>query len=170
MKKPMIVLIAALGERTRVIGANNKLLWRLPEDMARFVKLTTGHSVIMGRKTWESIPKKFRPLTNRTNIVLTHNHDFVAEGAQTAFNKNDALIAASLAEGNDIVYVIGGEKVYRAFMKDADRLYLTLVDSDVPGDAYFPEYEKEFRPYLDSGWDGKEENGIKYRFVNFARS
>lgn len=168
MKKPKIVLIAALSEHSRVIGANNKLLWRLPSDMARFVTLTTGHSVIMGRKTWESIPKKFRPLPNRTNIVLTHNHDFIAEGAQVAFNKKDALIAASLAEGNDTVYVIGGEKVYRAFLDEAEVLALTLVESGVQGDAFFPEYRAKFP--VSHELETKEENGIRYRFVNFSKT
>ena len=146
---PHISLIAALGARTRAIGKDGKLLWHIPEDLRRFKALTEGHPVVMGRKTWESLPGKFRPLPARTNIVVTRQADYMAPGATVVDSLESALAAAASAPGADEIFVIGGGELYAAALPLASRLYLTLVDSDVPGDAFFPDYEPEFKTVIE---------------------
>jgi dihydrofolate reductase len=148
-----IAIIAALGAETRAIGNREHLLWSLPEDMKRFKELTTGHPVIMGRKTWESLPEKYRPLPNRTNIVVTRQAGYRAEGAIVVDGLSDAFLAAGKAEGADETFVIGGGQIYTDALPYATRLYLTLVDDVTEADVFFPEYEKEFKII-------KEENGV----------
>ncbi len=160
-----ISLIAALGHE-RAIGKNNQLLWNLPGDMKRFKELTAGHPVIMGRKTWESLPEKFRPLPGRTNFVVTKSGWYEAEGAQTAFSFPEALSYAKDAPGGDEVFVIGGGELYRAALPFASRLYLTLVDDTTPGDVTFPDYS-DFTTEL--AREAHEENGIRYEFVTLER-
>ncbi|WP_319243083.1 dihydrofolate reductase [uncultured Propionivibrio sp.] len=131
----MLSLIAAVA-RQRVIGKDNTLLWHLPEDMRYFRETTRGKPVIMGRKTWESLPEKFRPLPGRRNIVVSRNADYVAAGAELA-NSLDTALAATAGEAE--VFVIGGEALYRLALPHADRLYLTEIERDYDGDAFFPE-------------------------------
>lgn len=131
----MLSLIAAVA-RHRVIGKDNQLLWQLPEDMKYFRETTRGKAVIMGRKTWESLPEKFRPLPGRHNIVVSRNPDFPAPGA-TLVNSLDAALAA--CDNDNEVFVIGGEMLYRLALPLANRLYLTEIDKDYTGDAFFPE-------------------------------
>ena len=138
----MISLIAALSERTRVIGRGGDLVWHIPEDLKRFKTLTLGHPVIMGRKTWESLPPKFRPLPGRTNIVVTRKKEYVAEGATVTHSFESALARAG--DSSTEVFVIGGEELYTSALPYTDRLYLTLIDAEEKGDAYFPPYEKDF--------------------------
>lgn len=134
-----ISLIAALGH-DRVIGDNNDLLWHLPDDLKRFKRLTSGHPVIMGRRTWESLPEKVRPLPGRANIVATSLQGYSAEGAQVAHSFPEALSYAKEAAGSEEIFVIGGGEMYRAALPFASRLYLTLVDDATPGSITFPEY------------------------------
>lgn len=137
-------IIAAIGEN-RELGRGGELLWRLKDDMQRFKELTTGHPVIMGRKTWESIPEKFRPLPGRTNIVVTRQSGYQAEGAIVVDGLSDAFLAAEKAPGSSETFVIGGGELYAAALPYAIRLYLTLVDASAPdADTFFPAYEKEF--------------------------
>ncbi len=138
-KPPLISLIAAIGTRTRGLGKGGKLLWRLPDDMKRFKALTTGHVVIMGRKTWESIPEKFRPLPDRTNIVITRDTNYEAPGATVTHALVEALEKAREIEHEEI-FIIGGAQVYAEGLSEANRLYLTLVDSDDEADVFFPDY------------------------------
>lgn len=137
-------IIAALGEKTRAIGKGGKLLWHIPEDMRRFKELTMGHPVIMGRKTWESIPEKFRPLPGRANIVVTRQAGYEATGAMVVYSLENARAAAARARGADEIFIVGGGELYREALPIADRLYLTLVGDDAEGDTLFPEYESEF--------------------------
>jgi dihydrofolate reductase len=130
-----VVVIAAVA-RNRVIGRDNRLLWNIPEDMAHFRKLTTGHTVLMGRKTWESLPPRFRPLPGRRNIVISRQADYAAPGAELADSLENALKLASTAA---TVFVIGGEQIYAQAMVVADRLEITEVDLEPEGDAWFPE-------------------------------
>ena len=130
-----IVIIAAVA-RNRVIGKDNQLLWHIPEDMAHFKALTAGHTVIMGRKTWESLPERFRPLPGRRNIVITRQAGYAAPGAERADSLEMALELASTAA---VAFVIGGEQIYRQAMAIADRLEITEVDQEPEGDAWFPE-------------------------------
>jgi len=140
-----IAIIAALGTETRAIGNQGQLLWHIPDDMKRFKELTTGHPVIMGRKTWESLPTKYRPLPNRTNIVVTRQAGYKADGAIVVDGLSDAFLAAEKAVGADETFVIGGGEIYDIAISYATRLYLTLVDDAPLADTFFPEYEKEFK-------------------------
>lgn len=149
----MINAIAAIGERTRALGKDNDLIWDIPADLERFRNLTRGHPIIMGRKTWESLPAERRPLPKRTNIVVTRQADYDAPGAIVVSSVLDALTRAKESEGSDEIYIIGGSGIFKDAMPYTDRLYLTLVDDDSPADVFFPEYaeftkviEKEEHP------------------------
>ncbi len=131
-----IVVIAAVA-RNRVIGKDNRLLWNIPEDMAHFKALTSGRTVIMGRKTWDSLPPRFRPLPGRRNIVISRQADYPAPGAELAGSLEQALQLA--ASGEESIFIIGGEQIYRQAMALADRLEITEVDLEPEGDAWFPE-------------------------------
>ena len=126
-----LAIIAAIG-KNRVIGKDGKLPWHISDDMKRFKRLTTGHTVLMGRKTFESIG---RPLTNRRNVVLTHR---LIPGIETYASLDEALQALASEER---VFVIGGATVYARLVDKVDELYLTMVNSEVEGDAFFPPYE-----------------------------
>lgn len=121
--------------RNRVIGNNNTLPWHLPEDLKRFRALTTGHHIIMGRKTYESLN---RLLPGRTTVIVTRNPDYQVEGALIA---NTLQQAISLCGGDDEVFLIGGAELYRDGLKLAHKLYLTEIDADYTGDAFLPDYD-----------------------------
>lgn len=161
-----ISIIAALAEN-RAIGKDNALLFGLPEDLKRFKTLTTGHPVIMGRKTWESLPERFRPLPSRTNIVLTRDPNFEAPGATVAPSLSEAISIAERAPGKDELFIIGGAQIYAEAISIAERLYLTLVAETPEGDAFFPAYE-DFFSHLVSEEQG-EDHGLAYRFVTLER-
>ncbi len=127
----IVSLIVAVAENG-VIGRAGKLPWHLPEDLKRFKRLTVGHPVIMGRKTWESIG---RPLPGRRNLVVSRTPGYAAEGAEVFASLDEALAAAA---GEDEVFVIGGAALYAEAMPRADRLYLTRVHATVEGDVTFP--------------------------------
>ncbi len=129
-----LALIAAVA-RNRAIGKDNRLLWHLPDDMRHFRETTRGRPVIMGRRTWESLPEKFRPLPGRLNIVVSRNPAYSAPGAVLAHSLASAVSAAG-SEGE--VFVIGGEELYRQALPLAGRLYLTEIDAEFSGDAFFP--------------------------------
>ena len=131
----MISLIAALA-RNRAIGKNGQLLWHLPEDMRHFRETTRGKPVIMGRKTWESLPDSFRPLPGRHNIVISRNPAYVAPGATLVPSLDEAIREAGDASE---VFVIGGAELYRQALPIADCLYLTEIDENFAGDVFFPE-------------------------------
>lgn len=146
-----ISLIGALGKNTRAIGINGGLIWNgLKEDMIHFKEQTTGHSVIMGRNTWLSLPEKYRPLPNRTNIVITSKKEaFDTPGAHIVSSLEEAIAYAKTAPGGEEVFVIGGGRVYTDALPFADRLYLTLIESEDEGDTFFPEYENVFTKVID---------------------
>jgi dihydrofolate reductase len=141
---PEIILIAAVA-KNGVIGKDNQLLWNIPEDMAHFKTLTAGHTVLMGRKTWESLPARFRPLPGRRNIVVSRQADYQAPGAEVADSLEKALAVASTAttsgaaENTPKTFIIGGAEIYTQAMPLADRLEITEVDLAPEGDAWFPE-------------------------------
>ncbi|MES2225425.1 MAG: dihydrofolate reductase [Patescibacteria group bacterium] len=166
-KNSRISLIAALSSTTRAIGRGGRLLWDIPEDMARFKKLTSGHPVIMGRKTWESLPPRFRPLPGRTNIVVSRIEDYFLEGALLAHSLPAAIALAKIAPGGEEVFVIGGGEIYRDALPHADRLYLTLIEDDRDGDTYFPEYAHAFGKVLFR--ESHTVDRLKYSFVTFER-
>lgn len=137
----MIILIAAVA-KNGCIGKDGKLPWKIPEDMKRFKEITINHTVVMGRKTWESIPEKFRPLPGRTNVVITRQTGYaVPDGVQVFAHPNVALAALDSDNGN--VFVIGGAEIYAETMGTADELLITEVDQTVEGDAFFPKIDPE---------------------------
>ncbi len=133
----IISLIAALSEN-RVIGKNNDLPWQLPDDMKYFMQTTKGHHTIMGRKNYDSIPEKFKPLPNRTNIVVTHQQGFPAPGC-IVVNSLDKGLEIARANGERETFIIGGSEIYKLAMPYADRLYLTEIHAVIEGDTYFPD-------------------------------
>ena len=146
-----------------MIGRAGRLPWHLPADMRRFRELTTGHAVVMGRKTFESLPDRFRPLPNRRNLVLTSRGDYDVSGIETF----QSLQAALAAAGGDC-FVIGGEQVFREALPVADRLYLTRVRAEVEGDAFFPALDKEAWRCVGES-EPVVENGYEYVFCTYDR-
>ena len=136
----IISLIAALT-KNRVIGKNNDLPWRLPDDMKYFMQTTKGHAVIMGRKNYDSLPDKFKPLANRMNIVVTRQKDFNAPGCTVVHSLEKAVELAKAANENE-VFNIGGAELFTLGLAKADRLYLTEIQTELAGDTYFPELNK----------------------------
>lgn len=135
MKVSLLAAVAGGG----VIGRDGTIPWRLPEDMAHFRELTTGHAVVMGRRTWSSLPSRFRPLPGRRNIVVTRNPDWSADGAERAGSLEEAL---TLVAGEERVFVIGGAEIYAEALPLADELLLTEVELEVDGDTYFPSWDR----------------------------
>ncbi|MCF7831715.1 MAG: dihydrofolate reductase [Candidatus Pacebacteria bacterium] len=140
----MINIIAAIQSKDNGLGYHNDLLYKLPEDQKYFRDTTTGCVIIMGRKTWESIPKKFRPLPNRENIVITHDPDYVAPGAIVTHGLQDAISWAQHNFYDKEIFIVGGGEIYKQALPLTDRLYLTLIDGDKPADVFFPEYKDIF--------------------------
>ena len=136
----IVSLIAAVSEN-RVIGKNNDLPWHLPDDMKYFMKTTSSHYVIMGRRNYESIPEKFRPLPNRTNIVVTRQPGFKALGCAVVHSIDEGLELARRANQEE-VFIIGGAEIYRQSLAVASRLYLTEIKAHVDGDTHFPMFDK----------------------------
>lgn len=157
-----ITLIAAHDEH-RCIGIHNQMPWHLPEDFAFFKAYTLGKPVIMGRKTWESLPKK--PLPQRRNIVISRQADYVAEGAETAASLEAAL--AMCADAPEII-IMGGEQIYRLALPVATDLRLTEVALQVAGDAFFPEYSAE-EWAEQSRSSHVSAKGVAYAFVHYVR-
>ena len=136
----MIVSLIVAIPKNLAIGKNNNLIWNLPVDMKFFMETTTGHPVIMGRKNYESIPKKYRPLKNRTNVIITRNTDYKAKGCIVVNSIEDSLKCLKEHDENEI-FVIGGGEIYRRFLEKnlIDRMYITHIDEKFDGDTYFPE-------------------------------
>lgn len=137
----IISLIAAFTEN-RVIGKNNDLPWHLPDDMKHFMQTTSGHHVIMGRKNYESLPKKFRPLPNRTNIVVTRQADYDAAGC-IVVNSIPQAIDIAIENREQEVFIIGGAEIYTQSLAMANRLYLTEIKTSLEGDAFFPSFDAQ---------------------------
>ena len=132
----MITMIAAIAENN-ALGKENKLVWNLPDDFKRFKKLTTGHSIIMGRKTFESLPGI---LPNRQHIVITHKRDYHPDGCEIAHSIKEAI---DLATQQEEIFIIGGGEIYTLAMPFADKLEITQVDASFDADAFFPEIEED---------------------------
>jgi dihydrofolate reductase len=159
-----VALIAAVA-RNGIIGAGNRLPWHLPEDLTRFRTLTSGHTVIMGRKTWESIGK---PLPNRQNIVVSRQLGLRLDGASVAHSLDEAL---AMAVWPDPVFVIGGEELYRSALPLAALLYLTEIERDFHGDARFPTFERaEWREIAREARQPASGEGFAYHFATYERA
>ena len=164
----MVSIIAAIGQ-DRALGKNNELLWRIPDDLKRFKALTTGHPIIMGRKTFESLGK---PLPNRTNIVIMYatedwrnNPRYDFENVVVAHSLEEAIENAKTLDQE--IFIGGGAMIYTQALPLADRLYLTLIDDKKDADVYFPAYETMFTKKVKE--ENREFNGLKYKWVDLER-
>lgn len=162
--RPGIALIAAVAANG-VIGAGNRLPWRLPEDLKRFRALTVGHAVIMGRKTWESLP---RALPERQNIVVTRRPGYVAAGAEVAHSFSSALGRVLLP---DPAFCIGGGELYRLALPFATKLHMTEIARDFDGDARFPAFERgDWRETTRENHAAGDPDGFAYAYVTYERA
>ena len=156
----MVKIIVAMS-KNRVIGNNNELIWKLSSDLKRFKELTTGHPVVMGRKTYESIG---RPLPNRRNIIITRNSEYEIEGCETVSSLEEAL----LLTGSNC-FIIGGGEIYKQSLELADKIYLTLVHHEFEGDTQFPELGTEWATIDTKDFTADEKNQYDYSFIEYER-
>jgi dihydrofolate reductase len=164
--RPVVSLIAAVA-RNGAIGRNNALLWHEAEDQRHFRRVTMGCPVIMGRKTWDSLPARFRPLPGRRNIVVTRNPQWQAQGAEAVPSLADAI---ARVEASPKVFVIGGGELYREAIVCADELVLTEIERDFDGDTCFPPWEKTlFREVSREHHQAGPPNDCHYAFVTYHR-
>jgi dihydrofolate reductase len=159
---PALALIVAVA-RNGVIGAGNTLPWRLPDDLKRFRALTTGHAVIMGRKTWESLP---RPLPGRQNIVVTRQTGYAAAGAETATSLGDAMALVRMPAP---AFCIGGGELYAVALRQADVLYATEIARDFDGDTRFPAFDRS-RWRETARETHRAAEGFEYAYVTYVRT
>lgn len=142
----MIVSLIVAASENRVIGRDNDLIWHLPNDMRFFKKTTSGHHVIMGRKNFESIPHKFRPLPERTNIIISRQTDYHAKGC-IVVNSIDQSLQIAKKNGDDEAFIIGGGQIYQFTLDNnlVDRIYLTKIHHKFEGDTFFPELSSDWK-------------------------
>jgi dihydrofolate reductase len=167
----MIVSLIVATPTNLAIGKNNQLIWNLPKDMKFFMETTTGHPVIMGRKNFESIPKKFRPLRNRTNVIVTRNKEYTADGCIVVNNIEDSLKALEI-ENNKEVFVIGGGEIYKRFLekKLIDRMYITHIEQAFDGDTFFPEIDfSQWIPSTVMSHIKDEKNPHSFKVVQYEK-
>lgn len=161
----MIVALVAAVARRGVIGRDGGLPWRLPEDMAHFREVTLGHPVVMGRRTWESLPERFRPLPGRRNVVVTRNRALRVEGAERAGSLEAAL---ELLAGETRISVIGGGELFAEALLLADELVLTELDLEVDGDTFFPVWDRE--AFVEVARQARvAADGTPFAFVTYSR-
>ncbi len=160
MKLKMILARAANG----VIGIDNRMPWHLPEDLAHFRRTTLGAPVIMGRKTWDSLPPKFRPLPGRINVVVTRQPQWQAEGATVAHSLAQAIASCA---AHEVAWVIGGAELYRLAEPLADEAVITEIDQDFPGDAFAPDLGPQWQEVARER--GVSTQGLRYSFVTYRR-
>lgn len=160
--KPRISIISALA-KNRVIGINNTLPWRLPEDLKYFKSLTLGHHILMGRKTYESIGK---PLPSRTTVIITRGSFLAPEGVKIAHSLQEAI--EDCGDDHEIFFV-GGAELYAQALPLADRLYLTEIQAEVEGDAWFPAFDKNRWREISRDRRHEEKIGMEYHFVVYDR-
>lgn len=164
MNRPALTLIGAVA-RNGAIGKDNGLLWSEPEDLKHFRRVTMDRPVIMGRRTWDSLPPRFRPLPGRRNVVVTRDAAWHADGADTATSLDAAL---ALLEGAPETFVIGGAQIYELAMPFATRLLLTEIDQDLDGDTFFPDFDR--RAFAVTAREPRiAGNGVGYSFVTYEK-
>ncbi len=160
--KPNISIISALA-RNRTIGIDNTLPWRLSDDLKYFKALTLGHHILMGRKTWESIGK---PLPGRTTVIITRGNFPAPEGVKIAHSLQEAI---SVCGADEEIFFVGGADLYGQALPLADRLYLTEIQADVEGDAWFPDYDRSEWREVSRDARRDEASGLAYDFVVYSR-
>ncbi|WP_310560319.1 dihydrofolate reductase [Flavobacterium sp.] len=159
----MIILIAAVAENN-ALGKNNDLLWHLPNDFRRFKEITSGHYIIMGRKTFESFPK---PLPNRTHVIITRQKDYVREGCIVVQDLEEAI---DICPKNEDVFVIGGGEIYSQSIHLADQLDITKVHHSFEADVYFPEIDPKIWQLTAEIFNSTDEKHLyNYTFQTFVR-
>lgn len=162
--KPNLSIIVAIAQNN-AIGKDNDLIWHLSDDLKRFKALTSGHTVIMGRNTWNSLPR--RPLPKRRNIVLTHSDTFADEGAETAHSVQQVL---EMVRGEEEAFVMGGAAVYRQFLPFVDHIYVTWVWQDFDADVYFPVIDMSvFSKVSESEVFTDAESGLRFSYADYRR-
>ena len=162
-KKKNITIIAAISENN-VLGKNNKLIWHIPDDLKRFKKLTIGHSVIMGRKTFESMNKA---LPERKNIILTRNKNYKAKGILIAHNVQEAL---NYCENDNQPFIIGGGEIYNLFLNISDKIELTRIHKLYNGDAFFPEIlKKKWRLINSKKNNFNNDKSLKFSYLTYIK-
>ena len=162
-KTPLLTIIAAAAENN-ALGKDNDLIWHISEDLRRFKRLTSGHAIIMGRKTFESMPKA---LPNRTNIVLTNKKDYQPEGVTVVNTLEDAL---TLVKNDSQPFIIGGGEIYRLFMPYCDRIELTRVHHNFEADVFFPEIDlNQWEEIAREQIDATEEQPYHYSYLTFEK-
>ena len=163
---PLIISAVVAMAENRVIGKNNQLPWHLPADLKHFKNITTGHPILMGRKTYESIGK---PLPNRTNIVITRDQSYKAPGCEVVSSLEEAIALAATHQSQEI-FIIGGAEVYRQLLPRIQRIYLTVVHHTFEGDVYFPELKmNEWHEVEHESHQPDEKNAYTYSFLKLER-
>tara|TARA_R100000789_G_scaffold83754_1_gene79369 strand:+ start:298 stop:789 length:492 start_codon:yes stop_codon:yes gene_type:complete len=159
----MLTMIAAAAENN-ALGKDGDLVWQLPDDFKRFKKLTTGHHIIMGRKTFESFPK---PLPNRTHIVITRNRDYTKEGCIVVHNLEDAL---KIAEGDTQPFIIGGGEIYKLALNASEKIELTRVHDTFEADAFFPEIDLSKWELINEEFHEKDErHSVSFTYLTYVK-
>lgn len=157
----MISIIAAIGQN-RELGKDNKLLWNIPEDLAHFKRITAGHPIIMGRKTWDSLP--FKPLPKRTNIIITRDLDYQAAGAIVVHSLQEARTKVN--QEKDETFIIGGGQIFKEALPIVDRLYLTIVHKSFDADTFFPDYSQFTKVVSEEDGDSSD---YEYSFITLEK-
>ncbi|MEC8610241.1 MAG: dihydrofolate reductase [Bacteroidota bacterium] len=165
----IISLIVAVSENN-VIGKDNDLVWNLPDDMKFFKKTTNGHFVIMGRKNYESIPEKFRPLPNRTNVIITRQTNFQAKDCLVVNDINQALDLAKNAQEQE-AFIIGGGQIYQLALQNdlVDRIYLTRIHDEFEGDTFFPELSEQWKEVHRQWHPADEKHNSSFSFITLEK-
>jgi dihydrofolate reductase len=156
----MIKIIVAIS-KNRVIGDSNKLIWHLPSDLKRFKEITTGHPIVMGRKTYQSIG---RPLPNRRNIIVTRDEEFEVEGCEVVNSIEEALLLT-----NSDCFIIGGGEIYKQSLNLAEQIYMTQIDEEFEGDTTFPELDRSWYVSKKEDFSSDEKNPYNYSFTFYER-
>ena len=158
-----VTMVVAIGENN-AIGKNNELLWYLPKDLRHFKTITSGHTVIMGRKTYESVGK---PLPKRRNIIITRNTELTIDGAEVVHTIEEAL---ELCKADEEVFIIGGAEIYKMAMKHTDKIFLTVVHESFEADAFFPEIDRNL--WVETAAEKHlpdEKNNLSFTFSTLER-
>ena len=166
MKVSLIVAVSENG----VIGKDNDLIWHLPKDMRFFKETTMGHHVIMGRRNFESIPHKYSPLPNRTNVVITRQADYIAKGC-VVVNSVEAALEIAKQNGDSEPFIIGGGQIYKLALeaKMIDKIYLTKIHHSFDGDTFFPELDNSWEEVERTDCKSDEKHAYDYCFLTFEK-
>lgn len=164
MQKKLSIIVAVA--KNNAIGKDNQLLWHISEDLKRFKMLTSGNTVVMGKNTFYSLPR--RPLPNRENIVITDIPGEIIEGCTMAYSIDEAILKCHVSNEN---FIIGGGSIYRQFLPFADKIYLTRVNKDFAADVFFPELdEKEWKLIIEENCNQDEQNDFSYSYLIFEKT